>query len=701
MLLPEQDIHTETSQTIKDYFFGIKDQSIIFDILRTKIYEDPIIAIVREISCNARDAHREVNNDPTNPTTSETPIEIILPNDFDKYFTVIDHGPGISESRMSEIFTQYAASTKRNDNSQTGGYGLGCKTPFSYSDIFIVTTVVDGRENIYQAYIDESKLGKVILTSSEVSDKPNGTKISIPVKKVDVEKFTDAVFSIMRHWEPRPIVDCKIDKSFIEINKLVETPGDWFVSDKYSYGHNLLVLLDGIPYHVNCNEIIKPAHNNQTYIIANTGDISVSASRDTLTYDKKTIDFFNNKVAQINCLIPDIINNKIQSCNTIKEVACIIKGFGSIIRSEKVNWNNQQISTYAINIPGTIIRSKDSSYATKFKTRNGISIDSLVNKNVIIVHAASQSKLSQFTEVVVDHTSDFGESPHIIGIIGKEPPTKSLEIINDIKTHDIDEVLKKYNVQKISKERAPRQKIAIYSIDFTENRNYDAKFEFTPLSEMPEEGIYVICDARNTTNVSSGDISFTASSLSEITKVLGINIYGVNKSKESKLNPDEWTPLSSVINETLDDDNILKNYAISFTEFEYDGFINSLNTLDPEFKYIKKISKEIDDEIRNAKEASKINTIRGLCGFIEGNNERHNKIDEFKKAINLKIQNVYNQIKLLKERYPLYHKLDKEFSYRYYSERMNQLKEGIEQYIDLVYTQKVQQVAAEMSDDSI
>src|SRR6185369_4300729 len=109
MKLNETKPYLEMSGELEEQFFSIQDQGMIFDILRNKMYSNPILAICREISCNARDAHREVG-------ATEVPVHIHLPNTLEPYYKVKDFGPGISPDRMSNIFIKYTASTKREDN---------------------------------------------------------------------------------------------------------------------------------------------------------------------------------------------------------------------------------------------------------------------------------------------------------------------------------------------------------------------------------------------------------------------------------------------------------------------------------------------------------------------------------------------------------------------------------------------------------
>ena len=63
----------EVSGEIKSMNFGIKstDMGIILEILRSKMYKNPVAAICREISSNSRDANREVGK-------KEIPIRISI-----------------------------------------------------------------------------------------------------------------------------------------------------------------------------------------------------------------------------------------------------------------------------------------------------------------------------------------------------------------------------------------------------------------------------------------------------------------------------------------------------------------------------------------------------------------------------------------------------------------------------------------------
>lgn len=220
MKIKSDKTNVEVDGTHGEWNYGATDLGFMFEILRSKLYSDPIKAIAREISCNARDAHREAK-------IPKTPIEIDLPSTLSSnHIRIRDFGPGISPDRMSNVFLKYGASTKRDSNQQTGGFGLGAKTPFAYTDTFSITTCVDRVERTYTAYIDESRVGKIALLSEKKTKKRNGTEIVIPVQKEHFAQFEKEFITATYWWDVRP----KFTNSQIDLNLLL-TSVDYLLND--------------------------------------------------------------------------------------------------------------------------------------------------------------------------------------------------------------------------------------------------------------------------------------------------------------------------------------------------------------------------------------------------------------------------------------------------------------------------------------
>lgn len=152
--------------------FGISNDPAFFQILSSSLYQDPTYAMIRETICNAWDAHIEAG--------ISTPIEIILD---EGYLTIKDFGPGIHDDNIGPIYGVYGASTKKLDGRQTGGFGLGCKSPFAYTDHFQVISCHAGQKTIYNMSKSSAQVeGKPsIITIATVPTQETGITVKIPI----------------------------------------------------------------------------------------------------------------------------------------------------------------------------------------------------------------------------------------------------------------------------------------------------------------------------------------------------------------------------------------------------------------------------------------------------------------------------------------------------------------------------------------
>ncbi|MFW6273018.1 MAG: ATP-binding protein, partial [bacterium] len=180
--------------------FGIRSENmgLILDILRSKMYKDPINSICREISTNSRDANIE-NNKRSHPVEISIDEDLFNENELTSSFK--DFGKGIDPDRMENIFMQYGSSTKRATNSQAGGFGLGAKTPFAYSDTFYIRTISNGNEYIYVAAIENNDCGKMFCMVENKTSEKSGTTITIPIKNADRCSFEKCVYTNTIFWK--------------------------------------------------------------------------------------------------------------------------------------------------------------------------------------------------------------------------------------------------------------------------------------------------------------------------------------------------------------------------------------------------------------------------------------------------------------------------------------------------------------------
>lgn len=172
--------------------FGMSDSAEFFTVLSDTLYRDKKRAVVREVICNAWDAHIMVSK-------TDVPVEITL---NEKELVIKDFGPGIAKDKIGPVYCVYGASTKVKDGKQTGGFGLGCKAPFAYSDHFTVTSCIDGFRTLWAisrgGAATEGKPDFRPMVSVPTTE--TGITVSIPIKDVkDVASFDTLIREVCRN----------------------------------------------------------------------------------------------------------------------------------------------------------------------------------------------------------------------------------------------------------------------------------------------------------------------------------------------------------------------------------------------------------------------------------------------------------------------------------------------------------------------
>jgi len=329
MLLPESDISAKTSGITNSSFFSIGNPAILFSILRSKLYKDPIFAVCREYITNARDAHREVG-------TPERPIEIEFPTLWNSgQLRIRDFGPGISPDRMSDIFIQFGNSTKRGSNLEHGGFGIGAKVGFAYADSFTIVTIVNGLKYTYAAYIDETKVGKMDLMGKPVAtDEENGTTIIIGITKYDAPTFAEYMIKCTKHWDVKPIFHGLSEQyTYPDLTPQYKGTGWAFPNTNvvvgrrsyYRASYKSYAIVDGIEYEIDPNAIKDLTSIDRTllstgfFLYYDVGDLVLAASRDNLHYEETTNKMIKDRLVVLRKELVEIVQDKIKNAKTYIE----------------------------------------------------------------------------------------------------------------------------------------------------------------------------------------------------------------------------------------------------------------------------------------------------------------------------------------------------------------------------------------------
>jgi hypothetical protein len=328
-----------TGDGMEEKEFSIDTNSdMIIKLLRDKMYQNKIGAVCREVISNSRDANRENNK-------KHVPVKVELTHEksyvSDEYkISFSDEGIGISPERMDNIFLRYGSSTKRDTNDYTGGFGIGAKTPFAYSDEFFIDTVVNvAGENVlyqYQALITSDGVresSKMILINTEKTKQNTGTKITIPVQGEDVEEFEKELIYTTLFWSVKPEFIGFNFEDKKQLNIVYEQEEFMFVKEYHIFGNDsYIILIDEIPY-IFDNKKLQEINENlsKKFMIENThfkfilkfntGEVTVSGSREDVEYTKENI----KKIIERNNFIisegEKMIKEKIEQASSYSE-AC-------------------------------------------------------------------------------------------------------------------------------------------------------------------------------------------------------------------------------------------------------------------------------------------------------------------------------------------------------------------------------------------
>ena len=265
------------------FAISARNQAHIMSILREGLYTDRVLAVLREYSANAWDAHRTSGK-------ADLPIKVTLPTDMNPTLVIRDWGTGMSEEDIFGVFTQYGESTKREDDTAVGCLGVGSKSGFAYSDSFTVISYHGGMKKTYVAVLDQSDIGTMSRLNEEPCGDEVGIEIQVPVKRKDIWEFENKAKSLFRYFDPKPEINC----TFPSIPRLSLKSG--FVMES-SGSYEWIAVMGCVPYRININQIQSALDSAGIGSVMSKisgglyfeiGEVQIGANREELKYTDST-----------------------------------------------------------------------------------------------------------------------------------------------------------------------------------------------------------------------------------------------------------------------------------------------------------------------------------------------------------------------------------------------------------------------------
>lgn len=329
----------ESTTPIKKMRLSENAQSMVFQLFTKNVYSNPIGTVVREITSNCFDSHVEAN--------VKSPV--IIKKIFDKetnshYISFIDFGVGMSPERIFDIYGVYFESTKGNDNTQIGGFGIGGKTPLAYKrstglgeaeydNSFYVITNYNGTRYYYLVY-EGADTPVISSLYDEPTTEHNGTEVRIPILEKDIDNFAKEMVRQLYYFEN------VIFEGFDEVwrygniltNDYQIVRGKSFLYRGTDYSSNVHICLGRVAYPIDYN-ILGLSSSDYALPVAiklEVGDINVTVSRESLDYSETTIKMLKAKLVEVKAEIVDLLVKQYESIKTLEDYFNMKNDFGKL-----------------------------------------------------------------------------------------------------------------------------------------------------------------------------------------------------------------------------------------------------------------------------------------------------------------------------------------------------------------------------------
>lgn len=310
--------------------FGISSSAEFFNILSSTLYSDQILAVVREVLCNAWDAHIAAG-------CTDKPVEVTLTKEK---LIVKDFGHGIPHDKIGEVYCTYGNSTKQNDGKQTGGFGLGCKAPFAYVDHFDVTSSNNGTTTLYAVSKSSAqamgKPGATPITSFPSTS--SGLTVELKIKEADFTRFNTLIKRIAHNGDMKvslngsllDTLNFPVDKTYLMGTEILQQRVNPTSKINVRYGNVVYpVDVDNAAIKAVCSEVtslLQTIGSQRGFLFlifqAPPHSIAVTPSRESLSMQEHTVDtliklftvFLKEVPARFNAACNEVVSGLIKKC---------------------------------------------------------------------------------------------------------------------------------------------------------------------------------------------------------------------------------------------------------------------------------------------------------------------------------------------------------------------------------------------------
>jgi hypothetical protein len=313
---------------------------MLLELFQSRQYSTPVKSTVREIASNCVDSIKEretareilINKKPVTDFFEDIEGELFKDSKFDpdyydfkwlssdssvyirfiqsetqNYAEFEDFGVGLGKYRLEKYFS-IGYSTKRLSKIPLGKFGLGAKAPLSVNSFYTMESRYNGqlfRFNIFNKDV-QSIIPKFNLETGaenpfillhgepvyyETTDKLNGVKVTIPVKKHHFTEFDEGVKKQLMYFDniKYTVKDEYNNLSVIPVHPTILYQDDYLVISDNKYFSRPHILINKVNYgFINFDELELQEARGNIGIKVSPEEVEVSPSRENLIWEEKT-----------------------------------------------------------------------------------------------------------------------------------------------------------------------------------------------------------------------------------------------------------------------------------------------------------------------------------------------------------------------------------------------------------------------------
>lgn len=277
----------ETSGEVQTTGFNIEVNESMFQMLTSNVYNDTILAVMREWSTNACDACIAAGKD--------VDFFVHLPTTEKPTFYVRDYGTGLPPEDIVGLFSNLGASTKRNSNAYNGTLGIGRMAGLAVSNAFTVESYYNGTHYSY-AISMQNGVPVTMKLNDKPTDEPNGLKLSVSVDYQDTQEYVKRAPELYKYFDVKPKTNIEVD---MELDISEHIADDWFIAKNVSYNYTNYVVMSQVRYVIPTDSRIEDHGFSSLVMKVPPGSVTFNPGRESLSLNKETVEYINNSFTKV------------------------------------------------------------------------------------------------------------------------------------------------------------------------------------------------------------------------------------------------------------------------------------------------------------------------------------------------------------------------------------------------------------------